>query len=149
MRVIACALFALFTSSACDTQRIELLPGEDARTNVFDDATASPEAGAADAEAGVSPPDGGDATVADSGEREDAGLPDTGEPDLGVSTCVCRYAPCRTDLECQNAIGASSTCDTRGDFFCSGALASPCRANLECGNGFVCVENETSTTPCP
>lgn len=81
----------------------------------------------------------------DGAARKDRGA-DQRAPDQG-SACVCRYARCRSALECETNIGPGSVCQ---GVVCSGAAGS-CRAPGDCGSdpAWVCTTSAASTTPCP
>jgi hypothetical protein len=71
-------------------------------------------------------------------------------PDLSPA-CVCRFALCRVDSDCQAQIGAASTCGA-ATTTCSGGVGS-CRTASDCSattpSAWQCTVSATSTTPCP
>lgn len=125
----------LLLCSSCDTQVVELFPGDAA--TVFDAEETTRDAAAEDL--GFAP----DAEAPDLGFAPDSSFaPDAENPDA-ASACVCRFL-CRSDPECVRAIGPGSTCELG---LCTGATNS-CTSVSQCGTGFICTENTASTNRC-
>lgn len=132
-RVLAALALTLLLGAllACETEQVELL-GDTA-------AHPTPSDGSGDATTTPPPDILPDQQVADQ-RAADQQAPDT------APGCLCRFNMCRTNTECQQSIGATSTCSGT---LCSGAVGS-CSVAADCGDPqlWICTVSPTSTTPC-